>query len=73
MEGSISDSNGEAIVSDDSKVEIPNPEPASIPVEGKRKKKKKDGFGSARGVETMFRTSYRTHQDLSNSGNLRQT
>lgn len=53
-------------MSDDSKVEIPNPEPPSIPDEGKRKKKKKDGFGSARGVETMFRTSYRTHQDLSN-------
>jgi hypothetical protein len=35
-------------------------------VEEKEKKKKKDKLGSARGVETMFRTSYRTHQDLSN-------
>jgi hypothetical protein len=40
----------------------------SAPAEGKKKekKKKKDALGSARGVETMFRTSYRTHQDLSN-------
>jgi hypothetical protein len=44
------------------------------PAEGKKKKKKKKKgkkkdepkTGSARGVETMFRTSYRTHQDLSN-------
>lgn len=33
--------------------------------EKKKKKKKKDKLGSARGVETMFRTSYRTHIDLS--------
>jgi hypothetical protein len=33
---------------------------------GKRKKKKKKGkVGSDRGIETMFRTSYRTHIDLS--------
>ena len=39
---------------------------------GKKKKKKKDkkkkekgGIGSSRGIETMFRTSYRTHMDLS--------
>jgi hypothetical protein len=34
---------------------------------GKKKNKKKDkkGGGSNRGVETMFRTSYRTHLDLS--------
>lgn len=31
----------------------------------KRKKDKKDKLGSKRGVETMFRTSYRTHMDLS--------
>jgi len=31
-----------------------------------KKKKKKEKTGSPRGVETMFRTSYRTHQDLSN-------
>ena len=31
----------------------------------KKKKKKKSGqLGSARGIETMFRTSYRTHNDL---------
>lgn len=42
-------------------------------VEKERKKRKKaekkgDGgsLGSARGIETMFRTSYRTHSDLSN-------
>jgi uncharacterized membrane protein YbhN (UPF0104 family) len=29
------------------------------------KKKKKDGLGTNRGIETMFRTSYRTHVDLS--------
>ena len=36
-------------------------------VDGKKKKKgkKKDsGLGSSRGIETMFRTSYRVHQDL---------
>ena len=30
----------------------------------KKKKKKKDGLGSSRGIETMFRTAYRTHLDL---------
>ena len=40
------------------------------PKSGKRKKKAKKGkaaggLGSSRGVETMFRTSYRTHVDLS--------
>jgi hypothetical protein len=34
--------------------------------EGKKKKKKKlKEFGAGRGVETMFRTAYRTHLDLS--------
>ena len=33
--------------------------------DSKKKKKKKDsGLGSSRGIETMFRTSYRVHQDL---------
>jgi hypothetical protein len=32
---------------------------------GKKKKKKKAKTGPGRGVETMFRTSYRTHLDLS--------
>jgi hypothetical protein len=31
----------------------------------KKKKKKKDGLGTTRGIETMFRTSYRVHMDLS--------
>lgn len=31
----------------------------------KKKKKDKDKLGSSRGVETMFRTSYRVHMDLS--------
>lgn len=30
-----------------------------------KKKKKKDRLGSSRGVETLFRTSYRTHVDMS--------
>ena len=30
-----------------------------------KKKKKKEGLGTSRGIETMFRTSYRTHVDLS--------
>ncbi len=36
-------------------------------VKKKKKKKKKvtDGLGTSRGIETMFRTSYRTHMDLS--------
>ena len=41
--------------------------PAKEDVEGdaKKKKKKKDpGIGTSRGIETMFRTSYRVHQDL---------
>ena len=32
---------------------------------GKKGKKKKEGLGTSRGIETMFRTSYRTHVDLS--------
>jgi hypothetical protein len=31
----------------------------------KKKQKKKKDFGAGRGVETMFRSSYRTHLDLS--------
>ena len=41
--------------------------PETAEVEGKKKKKdkKKDlGIGTSRGIETMFRTSYRVHQDL---------
>ncbi len=34
-------------------------------VDAKKKKKKKDlGIGTSRGIETMFRTMYRVHQDL---------
>jgi hypothetical protein len=44
-------------------------EPDNGAEEGVKKKKKKDKkkgqFGSARGIETMFRTSYRTHVDMS--------
>ena len=53
---------------------VPLEEP-DVPVENqevlekKKKKKKKptkkEGLGSSRGVETMFRTSYRTNMDLS--------
>lgn len=32
---------------------------------GTKKKKKKDGLGTSRGIETMFRTSYRVHMSLS--------
>ena len=38
---------------------------ATAKVETGKKKKKKGRFGSDRGIETMFRTSYRTHMDLS--------
>ena len=31
----------------------------------KKKNKKSEGLGSSRGIETMFRTSYRTNMDLS--------
>lgn len=41
---------------------------------GKKKDKGKNGLGSLRGIETMFRTSYRQHVDLSaladNKGNI---
>lgn len=50
----------------------PGAPPANEPgpeggVVGKKKKKKarKDKLGSSRGIETMFRTSYRTHIDMS--------
>ena len=41
--------------------------PETHEVEGKKKKKKKKkdlGIGTSRGIETMFRTMYRVHQDL---------
>ena len=41
--------------------------PEKAEVEGEKKKKgekKNSGLGSSRGIETMFRTSYRVHQDL---------
>jgi hypothetical protein len=34
------------------------------PISKKKNKKKNSGLGSSRGIETMFRTSYRVHQDL---------
>ncbi len=41
--------------------------PAKKDKSGKKKKgrKERDGFGTSRGVETMFRTSYLTHVNLS--------
>ncbi len=43
----------------------PTPKTAQEDAEVDAKKKKKDkGLGSSRGIETMFRTSYRVHQDL---------
>ena len=35
------------------------------PPKRKKKKPKASGIGSSRGIETMFRTSYRVHMDLS--------
>ena len=34
------------------------------PKKGKKGKKKDPGVGSSRGIETMFRTNYRVHQDM---------
>lgn len=57
---------GESPFEDDREIEI---EPANLPEvsdpKPPKKKKKKKGKGSDRGVETMFRTSYRTHLALS--------
>jgi hypothetical protein len=58
---------GESPFEDDREIEI---EPAGLPDVSdpkppKKKKKKRKGKGSDRGVETMFRTSYRTHLALS--------
>ena len=49
---------------------VPDPSPASQKAGSKKKKKnkkdkKKGELGSSRGIETMFRTSYRTNMDLS--------
>ena len=44
---------------------VPDQEPAAKEASGGKKAKKKGKTGSARGIETMFRTSYRTHLDLS--------
>ncbi len=60
-----------AISSADATPEPPASASERSPEEGRKKKKKKkkkndDGkLGSNRGIETMFRTSYRTHLDLS--------
>lgn len=40
-------------------------DPSSKKKKKKDKDKKKDGLGTSRGIETMFRTSYRVHMDLS--------
>ena len=39
-------------------------EVAKVDAKKKKKKKKDPGVGTSRGVETMFRTQYRVHQDL---------
>jgi len=44
---------------------LDSPSVAETGKEKKKKEKKKEKTGSSRGVETMFRTSYRTHLDLS--------
>ena len=55
---------GPAVVAEAEEHAASSGEPA--PPEPKKKKKKKKGAGgSGRGVETMFRTAYRTHLDLS--------
>ncbi len=38
---------------------------AGKPEKKKKKKKNQDGLGTTRGIETMFRTSYRVHMELS--------
>lgn len=43
----------------------PDGEPDQEPTAQKKKKKKDGGLGTSRGIETMFRTSYRVHMDLS--------
>ena len=55
--------NGEGVPAPEAQV-IETEEAAPRPKK-KKKKKKKGRFGSDRGIETMFRTSYRTHLDLS--------
>ena len=52
----------------DGNVQGADSDSAPAPVESEKqlkKDKKKFGLGSAKGVETMFRTSYRVHTDLS--------
>jgi len=54
---------GVVLASDGSDVtEKPAQEDAQV--DTKKKKKKDLGIGTSRGIETMFRTSYRVHQDL---------
>ncbi len=46
-------------------VQEPTQGDAEVDAKKKKKGKKKDlGIGTSRGIETMFRTSYRVHQDL---------
>ena len=57
------DGAGIVLASGDSDLtEKPAPEDAQV--DTKKKKKKDLGIGTSRGIETMFRTSYRVHQDL---------
>ena len=55
---------------DDAPVPASDPSPVTVAVDEataskKKSKKEKKKLGSSRGVETMFRTSYRVHMDLS--------
>lgn len=50
--------------------EVPETAPVAAdtsakPKKRKKKKRKPSGLGTSRGIETMFRTSYRVHMDLS--------
>jgi len=51
---------GDGLQEDESVETAQDPAISALP-----KKKKKNKLGSSRGVETMFRTSYRVHMDLS--------
>ncbi len=60
--------NEDTSTNDPSPVEeglLPEAAAAREKKKGKKKEGKKEKTGSTRGVETMFRTSYRTHLDLS--------
>ena len=57
------DGAGDAVASDGSDL-TEKPAQKDAQVDTKKKKKKDLGIGTSRGIETMFRTSYRVQQDL---------